>query len=351
LNLPLGETTIAETLREAGYATASVGKWHLGGPDYWPDKHGFDVNAGGHTHGAPSSYWFPYLNPEQPWNADMPTLDGGREGEYLTDRLTDEAIHFVEKNRDGPFFLYMTHYGVHLPLQAPPELVEKYERKLARRTAPVNPIYAAMVETVDRSLGRLLDALDRLGLADNTLVLFTSDNGGLADVTDNRPLRAGKGYLYEGGVRVPLLVRWPGKARAGVTSDVPVIGTDIFATIADATDVEAASAADSRNLVPLLSGEGQRLEGDLYWYYPHYSPQAKQPGAAIRSGDWKLIEHYDPPQVELFDLRTDPGESRDLASSRPEVRDRLLEKLHVALTNAGTKMHRPNPVFRGEAQR
>ena len=351
LNLPLTETTIAETLRAAGYATASVGKWHLGGPDYWPGEHGFDVNVAGHTHGSPSSYWFPYLNPEQPWNSDMPNLAGGRKGEYLTERLTDEAIRFIERYRERPFFLYMSHYAVHVPLQAPPALVEKYERKLARRPAPVNPIYAAMVETADTSLGRLLDAIDRLGLADDTLVLFTSDNGGLADVTDNRPLRAGKGFLYEGGVRVPLLARWPGRAPAGKTSDVPVIGADLFATIAEAAGAEAASAADSRSLVPLLTGEAQTLKGDLYWYYPHYSPQAKQPGAAIRSGNWKLIEHYDPPRVELFDLGADPGENRDLAADRPEVRDRLLEKLHTALANAGTKMHLPNPAFRGEAQR
>ena len=351
LNLPLGETTIAEALQEAGYVTASMGKWHLGGPDYWPRQQGFDVNVAGHTHGSPSSYWFPYLNPEQPWNSDMPNLAGGSKGEYLTERLTDEAIRFIEKNRDGPFFLYMSHYAVHLPLQAPPELVEKYERKLARQPAPVNPIYAAMVETADTSLGRLLDALDRLELAGNTLVLFTSDNGGLADVTDNRPLRAGKGFLYEGGVRGPLLARWPGKARAGETSAVPVIGTDVFATIAEAAGAKGGSAADSRSLVPLLTGEADSLAGDLYWYYPHYSPQAKQPGAAIRSGGWKLIEHYDPAKVELFDLAADPGESRDLAASRPEVRGRLLEKLRAALAEAGTKMHTPNPAFPGEAPR
>ena len=350
LNLPLSETTIAEALQAVGYATASVGKWHLGGPDYWPERQGFDVNVAGHTHGSPSSYWFPYLNPDQPWNSNMPNLEGGREGEYLTERLTDEAIRFIERNREQPFFLYMTHYAVHVPLQAPPDLVAKYQRKLAKRPAPVDATYAAMVETADRSLARLLAALDRLELADDTLVLFTSDNGGLADVTDNRPLRAGKGFLYEGGVRVPLLARWPGKAPAGRVVMAPVIGTDLYATIAEAAGARSTHAADSRSLVPLLTGAAESLGDEIYWYYPHYSPQARQPGAALRVGNWKLIEHYDPPAVELYDLAEDPGEERDLATTLPEVRQRLLGTLHHALAGAGTKMHTPNPDFRGEAR-
>lgn len=349
LHLPLGETTLAEALAKVGYVSASMGKWHLGGPEYWPRRQGFDVNVAGHTHGSPSSYWFPYLNPDQPWNPDMPNLDGGRPGEYLTDRLTDEAVSFLEKNRDKPFFLYLTHYAVHLPLQAPPDLIEKYRRKLARGPAPVDPVYAAMVESMDHSLGRILAALERLDLAEDTLVIFTSDNGGLASVTDNTPLRAGKGYLYEAGIRVPLIVRWPGRTRAGATIDAPAIGTDLFATIAEACGASHETAADSRSLLPLLTGEAERLPGDLYWYYPHYSPQAKQPGAAIRSGNWKLIEHYDPPAVELYDLSEDPSESRDLAGAMSAVRDRLLGKLHEALAAAGTKMHTANPDFRPEA--
>ncbi len=349
LNLPHDETTLAEALAKAGYVSASMGKWHLGGPDYWPRHQGFDVNVAGHTHGSPSSYWFPYLDPSKPWNPDMPNLDGGRPGEYLTDRLTAEAVAFVEENRDRPFFLYLTHYTVHTPLQAPPDLVEKYRRKLARTPAAVHPTYAAMVETADDSLGRILAVLDRLGLEDNTLVVLTSDNGGLNDVTENAPLRAGKGYLYEAGIRVPLIVRWPGRAPAGRTIGVPVVGTDLFATIAEAAGASAKTAADSRSLVPLLTGAAEQLAGDLYWYYPHYSPQAKQPGAAIRAGDWKLIEHYDPPAVELYDLSEDPSESQDRAQAAPDVRDRLLEKLHAALASAGTRMHTANPDFQPEA--
>ncbi|MCB9383439.1 MAG: sulfatase [Bryobacterales bacterium] len=351
LHLPLEETTLAEALQAVGYTTASMGKWHLGGPDYWPRKQGFDLNVAGHTHGSPSSYWFPYLNPKQPWNPDMPNLEGGREGEYLTERLTDEAVRFLEAERKGPFFLYMTHYAVHTPLQAPEKLVAKYERKIERLGAKVNPVYAAMVETLDSSLGRILETLDKSGAADNTLVILTSDNGGLSDVTDNEPLRAGKGFLYEGGIRVPLIVRWPGKTHPGTTIDAPATGTDLFATIAEATGADASTAVDSRSLVPLLTGEKQSLAGDLYWYYPHYSPQAKRPGAAIRSGNWKLIEHYDPPAVELFDLSEDPGEQHDLAAAVPQVRERLLKALHHELRQAGTLMHTPNPNYKpGGAQ-
>ncbi len=351
LRLPHSETTLAEALGEAGYVSASMGKWHLGGPAHWPRRHGFDLNVAGHTHGSPASYWFPYRNPAKSWNANTPNLSGGRPGEYLTDRLTDEAVAFLERNRSRPFFLYLTHYAVHLPLEAPPGLVDKYARKLASRPAAVDATYAAMVESVDRSLGRVLRALDNLGLTRNTLVVFTSDNGGLAEVTANAPLRAGKGFLYEGGIRVPLIVRWPGRARWGATVAAPVIGTDLFATVAAASGASAATAADSRSLLPLLRGESRRLAGDLYWYYPHYSPQAKQPGAAIRSGDWKLIEHYDPPRTELYDLAADPGETHDLAAAEPAVRGRLLDKLRSTLAAARTKMHTPNPSFAAEELR
>jgi arylsulfatase A-like enzyme len=217
--------------------------------------------------------------------------------------------------------------------------------KLKKRPAPVNPIYAAMVEKTDESFGRIVETLERLDLTGNTLMVFTSDNGGVADVTDNLPLRAGKGFLYEGGMRVPLLARWLGKIEEGFAIDAPVIGTDLFATIAEAAGLTAASASHSRTLIPLLTGKTEALAGDLYWYYPHYSPQAQQPGAAIRPGKWKLIEHYDPPAVELYDLTTDSGETRDLAESRAEARARLLAKLHATLAEAGTLMHPPNPAF------
>ncbi len=347
MNLPAQETTLAEALAPAGYVSASVGKWHLGFPGSWPRDHGFDVNIAGQTHGSPPSHFFPYEDPKKDWNPSIETLHGGQPGEYLTDRLTDEAIGFIRENRDRPFFLYLTHYAVHTPLEAPAALVEKYRKKLGP-DSKVDPVYAAMVESMDQSLGRVLRALKDLGLEERTAVIFTSDNGGLGTVTDNQPLREGKGFLYEGGIRVPLIVRWPGVVEAGRTSEEPVVGTDLYPTIVEMAGSEArgGDVVDGRSLLPLLRGEVNKLDRDLYWYYPHYSPQAQQPGAALRAGRWKLIEHYDPPRVELFDLAEDPGEETDLAAQLPDTRGRLLARLRALIADAGTKMHSMNPAYR-----
>jgi arylsulfatase A len=328
--------------------SASVGKWHLGSDNYWPLKHGFDVNVAGHTHGSPSGYFYPYLNPKQPWNPDIPTLDGGEDGEYLTERLTDESIRFIEKNKSSPFFLYLTHYAVHTPIQARKRLIEKYEAKLKTDSSQFNAGYAAMIESVDRSVGRIMKTLARLGLDENTVVIFTSDNGGLSAVTRNHPLREGKGYLYEGGIRVPLIVRWPGKIEAGAVSDVPVIGTDLYPTIAEIAGDKASpgKVVDGKSLMPLLTVNGEWDREDLYWYYPHYSPQAKQPGAAVRSGNYKLIEHYDPPGMELYNLSDDIGEKVDLASKMPDKAAELSKKIHDWLEESGTIMHTDNAAYR-----
>jgi arylsulfatase A-like enzyme len=350
MNLPLSEVSLARALKPAGYVSASIGKWHLGDRDHWPLAHGFDLNVAGHTQGSPASYFFPYRNPSSEWNPDIPNLDlsRGGESEYLTDRLTDEALGFIRENREKPFFLYLPHYAVHTPLEAPADLIRKYERKLAHDNSQFDAVYAAMVERIDVSLGRLLAALDELGLAENTVVIFSSDNGGLSSSTRNRPLREGKGYLYEGGVRVPLIVRWPGRVRAASVSDEPVMGTDLYPTIVELAGDRARPGAtvDGRSLLPLLSGQAATFDRDLYWYYPHYSPQAQKPGAAIRSGFYKLIEHYDPPVVELYNLETDLGEQENLARREPDVTERLLTRLHRLLAEAGTKMHRPNPNYR-----
>ncbi len=346
--LALEEKTLAEALGEAGYASASMGKWHLGSEAYWPDKHGFGLNIAGHTHGSPSSYWFPYLNPAQAWNPRMENMQGGRPGEYLTDRLTDEAVAFIRANREKPFFLYLSHYAVHTPLQAPTALTAKYRRKPATALEGVDPVYAAMVEKTDDSLGRVLAALDELGLADNTLVIFTSDNGGLLEATTNRPLRAGKGFLYEGGVRVPLILRLPGRLPAGAESDAPSIGHDLFPTILAAAGVAppSARALDGENLLPWLEGtQATPDERELFWYYPHYSPQAKQPGAALRRGRWKLIEHYDPPGTELYDLEADPGETADASAVHPGRRDAMLERLRALIDESGAIPHRLNKAY------
>ncbi len=351
--LPLDEVSIASALKPAGYVSASIGKWHLGAKEYWPRAHGFDVNIAGHTHGSPAHYFYPYKAPEKKWNPDIPNLNGGKPGEYLTDRLTDEALAFIESSANGgrPFFLYLTHYAVHTPLQAPEDLIKKYEAKMTTDSSQKSATYAAMVETVDRSVRRVIEALDRYGLTDNTVIIFTSDNGGESQATFNRPLREGKGYLYEGGIRVPLIIKWPGHIRPGSVSHIPVIGTDLYPTIAALAGDKAApgEVVDGLDLAPIWK---RRLtqpspeawpRQDLFWYYPHYSSQAQQPGVAVRSGNYKLIEHYDPPAIELYDLDNDIGETVNLSPKMPEKVTELREKIRHWLHSVDAKLHTPNP--------
>jgi arylsulfatase A len=346
MRLRLEEVTIAEALKPAGYVSASIGKWHLGEEGLWPLEQGFDINIAGTTHGSPPGYFYPYERPKSKWNRSISTLHGGVEGEYLTDRLTDEAVRFIEDNKARPFFLYLTHYSVHTPLQAPRPLVEKYEQKLLRDTSGKNATYGAMVETVDQSLGRVLATLERHGLSDNTIVVFFSDNGGLSSATNNAPLRAGKQQLYEGGIRVPLIVRWPGQVPAGEVSDLPVISHDLYPTFAElAGSAARPGKTDGRSLVPLLTGGEELPERALYWYYPHY---AKRPGAVVRDGDWKLIEFYDPPAVELYHLGVDLGEEQDLAERHPARVAAMRGQLAHWLADVGATLHTPNPAFRGE---
>ena len=339
------EVTLAEALQAAGYVSANIGKWHLGAERHWPESQGFDLNVAGHTHGSPASYFFPYRKPEQEWNPDMPNLDlhGSAEGEYLTDRLTDEALAFIASNRDRPFFVYLSHYSVHTPLQAPAALVRKYEAKIAGGGG--NATYAAMVETVDRSVGRVLDKLEQLKLDRRTVVILASDNGGLASVTDNAPLRAGKGYLYEGGIRVPLVVRWPGHGTPGDVIDTPVTNLDLYPFLIAATGLapQSSPVLDGRNLGILIEGGGWEPR-DLVWYYPHYSPQARSPGAAIRSGGYKLIKFYDPPGMELYHLEDDVGENLDLAESMPDRAADLSARLRDWIEGNVPIRHTPNPL-------
>ncbi len=344
------ETTLAEALQPAGYVSASIGKWHLGSEPYWPEKQGFDLNVAGYDHGSPPTHFFPYRNPGKEWNAAIPTLQGGKPGEYLTDRLTDEAVRFIERNSQKPFFLYLTHYAVHTPLEAPNNLIPKYERKLRNDDSQFSAVYAAMIERVDASLGRVIDALERLGLRGDTLVVFTSDNGGEQAATRNAPLREGKGHLYEGGVRVPLIVSLPGRVRAGAVSDAPVSGVDLYPTIVEAAGAQARPGeTQGRSLMPLLESGGGFPARDLCWYYPHYSPQAKRPGAALRSGRFKLIEHYDPPEVELYDLENDIGESRNMAVENPEKTTELQGRLRQWIAANVPIRHRLNPDYDPQA--
>jgi len=340
------ETTLAEALQPAGYVSASMGKWHLGSEQYWPEKQGFDLNVAGYDHGSPPSHFYPYTKPGQEWNSRVPTLDGGEPGEYLTDRLTDEAVRFIEDQHDTPFFLYLTHYAVHTPLEAPADLVHKYERKLENDDSQFSAVYAAMIEKVDESLGCVLDTLERLDVRDDTIVIFTSDNGGTQAATRNTPLREGKGYLYEGGIRVPLIASWPGRIEPGSECDVAVNGADLYPTITEIAGGRARPGqTDGRSLWPLLEGGDEAEPRDLYWYYPHYSPQAKEPSAAIRSGRHKLIEHYDPPSIELYDLESDIGEQRNLADDQPIRAAELHERLRRWISDTVPIRHRINPSY------
>jgi arylsulfatase A len=346
--LPLEEVTIAKALKPLGYASASIGKWHLGGKPYYPEQHGFDLNVGGTERGSPPSYFFPYKNP----NFSIPTLPGGREGEYLTDRLTEEAEKFIDQNKDKPFFLYLAHYAVHIPLQAKKDMISKSQAKAKPGDEQNNPIYAAMVESVDESVGRVMRKLDDLGIADRTVIFFTSDNGGLSvkegpntPSTSNAPLRAGKGYLYEGGIREPLIVRWPGTAKAGSVCNVPVSSVDFSPTILEMAGLPV-QQIDGVSLISLLKQAGGLKRDALYWHYPHYSNQGGKPGGAILKGDYKLIEFYEDGKLELYNLKDDIGEKTDLASKIPQKAKEMRDMLNEWRKAVDAQMPTPNPDYK-----
>ena len=341
------EVLLPEALEPAGYTSASIGKWHLGNQSHWPDKVGFDLNVGGYTHGMPPDYFYPYKTTKLQWNPSIPTLSGGKKGEYLTDRLTNEALTFIEENQDKRFFLYLSHYSVHTPLQAPEPLVKKYRKKLKKDDSQISPVYAAMIETVDHSIGQIIRKIDQLNLESNTIIIFFSDNGGLSSVTRNRPLRLGKTYLYEGGIRVPLIIKWPGKTTSGNISDIPVMGADLYPTIVEMVGkgAQPGQNLDGNSLVPILLGKDGWGRQELFWYYPHYPPVTRQPGAAVRSGDFKLIKQYDPPRVELYNLAEDIGEQFDLAMKIPEKALNLENKLENWLNEKGFILHKLNPDY------
>jgi arylsulfatase A len=347
--LPVEEFTLAEALRAAGHRTASIGKWHLGGePFSLPEHHGFDLNVAGNAHGAPGSYFFPYAGdwsiPGTGRRAAWHVLSDGTPGEYLTDRLTDEAVAFIREAGDRPFFLYMPHYGVHTPLEAKPGRAAAYERVPADERQG-RPEYAAMVESIDESVGRVLEAVRERGLEDRTLVILTSDNGGFFKATSNAPLRANKGAYYEGGIRVPLLVRWPGVATPGRVVAEPVTSTDIYPTCLAAAGLPLRphQHVDGVNLEPLLRGEGVEPRS-LFWHYPHYNEHPSSvPCGVIRKGCWKLIESFDPPGVELYDLERDIGETSDRAAAHPDVVRELRAELEAWRVRVGAERMLPNP--------
>ena len=359
-HLPLETVTLAERLKEHGYATAHVGKWHLGSEGSLPEDHGFDVNIAGSGRGLPPSYFYPYVEKQSERDLFGEPVDSSRAGEYLTNRLTDEAIGFVEAHRDAAFFLHLAYYTVHVPIEGEKERVARYEEKKAANPdfAQANPPYAAMVESLDENVGRLLAALD---LSRRTLVVFLSDNGGLdvrevpgfdqhTPATTNAPLRAGKGSLYEGGIRVPFLARWPGVIPEGVVSDEAVSTIDVLPTVLDALDLPAPDV-DGVSLLPVLTGETLLAREALYWHFPHYSPQGGRPASAIREGPLKLIAFLENGHVELYNLGQDAGETRNLAEAQPEQAARLQAKLAAWHQRVGAQMLVPNPDYDPEAAR
>jgi arylsulfatase A-like enzyme len=357
-DLPPVETTLATQLRGAGYLTALVGKWHLGDANHAPETHGFDINIGGTHWGAPASFWWPYANAERfaPQYRYVPHLEFGRPGEYLTDRLTDEALRVIDRAEGRPFFLYLAHHAPHTPIEAKPELVTHFEGKLRPGMRHQNAVYAAMVKSLDESVGRILDRLRERGLADTTVVVFTSDNGGYTGtdrksgqkvpVTSNAPLRSGKGSLYEGGIRVPLLIRWPGVSVPGTVCETPVSLADLHPTLRSERSTVPRVVLDGTDLRPLLRQPGVRADrGPLFFHYPHYY-ETTTPVSAVRTGDWKLLEYLEDGRVELFNLAADPGEAENLAAREPQRAAELRARLDAWRREVGAKMPTPNPAFR-----
>jgi len=350
--LPLEEITLAEALRKGGYRTGIVGKWHLGGEPFFTAKHhGFDVAIAANDHGNPGDYFYPYKGqwsiPTTGLKAQWQVLPGGNPGEYLTDRLTDEAIGFIREENDKPFFLYFSHYAVHTPFQAKSKITKKYEQ-IPKSKWQGKPVYAAMIQSVDESVGRVMDTLKELKKLDNTLVIFTSDNGGFAKATNHAPLRGNKGSYYEGGIRVPFIIHWPGVAKAGYESEVPVISMDLYPTCLAAAGLppHPAQHRDGLNVLPLAKGSGSLKRDALHWHYPHYnSHPSAVPSSVLRKGDWKLIETFDPAGVELYHLGRDLSETTNLAAKEPTKLSELRRDLAEWREKVGAERMEPNPDY------
>lgn len=380
-HIPLEDVSLAEALKEAGYATAHIGKWHLQAHHqsqirtYFPEANGFDLNIAGHRMGQPGSYYFPYKSEPHP-GTNVPDMDDGKDGDYLTDALTDKAIRFIEENRDGPFFLNMWYYTVHTPIHPDKSRLEKYRKKAkamgldkTRNEAVAdhqsfshrhqdNPDYACMVESMDENIGRILNAVKALDLEEETLVVFFSDNGGLStgsgrsSPTSCFPLRAGKAWVYEGGIRVPLIIKLPGKTEAGLKLDEPVISTDLYPTILELAGLplRPEQHVDGVSLKPLVSGKKETLEREaIYFHYPHYHHiNTMGPAGAVRMGDFKLVEVYETGKIELYNLADDLGETRNLAESMPERTARMKKMLDDWRVESGSKTAVPNPDYTEE---
>ncbi len=351
--LALEEVTVAELFRDAGYVTGHIGKWHLGGAGFGPLEQGFGSNIAGDHTGTPLSYFAPFVKNGR----SMPGLEHAPSGEYLTDRLHREAERFVETHREQPFFLYLPHYAPHTPMQAPAELVQQFPAETPFTGQQNNPTYAAMLLAVDNGIGRLRAKLAELKLAERTLILFTSDNGGLATTegpqtpaTSNAPLREGKGWLYEGGIRVPLIISGAGVTGPGRTADQTAVSHDLLPTLCSLCGLAPPAGIDGVDLAGVVRGTLVEHARSLYWHYPHYSNQGGRPGAAIRDGQYKLIEFYETGRRELFDVAADPREGRNLSAEKPEVVERLAAQLTKWRSDVGAQEMTPNPDYRPNLQ-
>jgi len=342
------ETTLAEALRDGGYQTWHVGKWHLAPrgadevEDYYPEHQGFDVNIGGNHWGAPGSYFHPYTTQRKTMGKLPP---GGKEGDYLTDRLTDETLKLIDNRNEKPFFLSFWYYNVHTPIQGRPDLVEKYKGILndGKKRRHNNATYAAMIESVDESVGRIMKKLEEIGQAQNTLIFLTGDNGGLdrnGNPTENIPLRAGKGSAYEGGTRVPTIIKWPGVTQPGSISEEPVISIDYYPTLLDITGIQGVAAhnknVDGVSLTPILRNPEACLGREsLFWHYPHNHGGGSRKYGSIRKGQYILVEQYSTGALELYDLKNDLSQSTDIASKHPEKTQALHKEFRNWLKSVG----------------
>lgn len=356
--LALTELTIAEKLKEKGYKTCFVGKWHLGGEGFFPEDQGFDINIGGNDKGSPpGGYYSPYKNPK---------LMDGPDGEYLTDRLTSESINFIKENKENQFFLYLAFYTVHTPIQASNKHIETWLKKREElgldeiphkqegdgwtKLVQENADYASMVAAMDENVGRILETLKSQGLEENTWVIFTSDNGGLSTLTrrnaptNNGPLRAGKGWCYEGGIRVPLIIAGPEIFEPGRMEEQPAISMDYFTTILNLAEIQH-EKNDGESLLPILTEGKQIARDELFWHYPHYHGSAWKPGSALRKGDWKLVIHYEDNRTELFNLAEDPSETTDIAAKNPKKVKELKTILDTKLADSGAQFPKVNPDY------
>jgi arylsulfatase A-like enzyme len=368
-HLPLHEVSIARALRSGGYQTWHVGKWHLGGEAFYPEKHGFEANIGGCQWGSPHNGYF------SPWK--IPGLADAPAGKHLGDHLTDEAIRLIEGKDERPFFLNLWYYDVHTPIQAKPDKIRKYEQKarylhldeaetfaegeffpvehkksqrILRRLVQSNPAYAGMIETLDENIGRLLQTLDHQGIAENTLVIFTSDNGGLSTAegspTSNAPLSEGKGWMYEGGTREPWIVRWPGQVAPGSTCATPLTSPDLYPTLIEIAGQPLCPSqhCDGTSLLPLLRQEGGFERPAIFWHYPHYGNQGGTPGSSVRMGNYKLIEFFEDSHLELYDLETDVSEKVNLAQDEPQRAREMHQVLTEWRAKVGAKIPQPHSI-------